>query len=568
MTDFSGLKLAQPILRAIAHEGYATPTPIQAKAIPHLREGRDLLGIAQTGTGKTAAFTLPLLHALHQDANRPARRHARALVLAPTRELAAQIADSVRTYGRFLRLRTTIVVGGVSARPQIKALNAGVDVLIATPGRLMDLLRDGHIKLSTTHNLVLDEADRMLDMGFIRDVRKIIAHLPQRRQTALFSATMSADIAKLVADILDHPKRVEIAGKSIAVERIDQFVHHLAASGKQALLSELLGAEDMSKVIVFTRTKRGADRVARRLDRDGIKADALHGNKSQNARRRALDGFRKGRARVLVATDIAARGLDVDNVSHVINYELPNEPESYVHRIGRSRMSATMSADIAKLVADILDHPKRVEIAGKSIAVERIDQFVHHLAASGKQALLSELLGAEDMSKVIVFTRTKRGADRVARRLDRDGIKADALHGNKSQNARRRALDGFRKGRARVLVATDIAARGLDVDNVSHVINYELPNEPESYVHRIGRTARGSADGTAISFCDHSERGQLRSIERLIKRPLTVVGEAPEELPRASKTKRSGARRPGAARNTRRRRSNTSFSPSSGSMNP
>lgn len=334
--SFAELGLSERLLRALEDANYQTPTPIQAKAIPLLLSGQDMLGIAQTGTGKTAAFTLPLLHNLEIDKRRPGQRRARALVLAPTRELALQIAQSIKTYGRRMRMHQTVVIGGVGKRPQIDGLRRGVDIVIATPGRLLDLINMGHADLSQTTHLILDEADTMLDMGFIRDVRKIIAKMPTDRQTLLFSATMPAAVAKLASEILNQPQRVEIAAKSVAVDRIDQRVHHLDAAAKRTRLTELLTTPDFERVLVFTRTKHGADKVVKHLERDGVSADAIHGNKSQGARKRALDNFRHGRSRVLVATDIASRGIDIDNVSHVINYELPNVPESYVHRIGRT----------------------------------------------------------------------------------------------------------------------------------------------------------------------------------------------------------------------------------------
>ncbi|MHA1524395.1 MAG: DEAD/DEAH box helicase [Alphaproteobacteria bacterium] len=333
---FADLGLSERLLRALKDANYHTPTPIQAQAIPLLLDGQDMLGIAQTGTGKTAAFTLPLLHNIQDDNIRPAQRRSRALILAPTRELALQISESIRTYGRHMRLRQTVVIGGVGKRPQIDGIRRGVDIIVATPGRLLDLINMGHVDMSQTEYLILDEADTMLDMGFIRDVRKIIGKMPQERQTLLFSATMPGAVATLAREILHQPKRVEIASKTVAVDRIDQRVHHLDTAAKRARLTELLAAPELERVLVFTRTKHGADKVVRHLASDGVKAEAIHGNKSQNARKRALENFRDGRARVLVATDIASRGIDIDNVSHVINYELPNVPESYIHRIGRT----------------------------------------------------------------------------------------------------------------------------------------------------------------------------------------------------------------------------------------
>ena len=337
MTDFSGLGLIEPLLRAVSAEGYESPTPIQAQSIPHLLEGRDLLGVAQTGTGKTASFVLPLLQDLASAEGRPGKGEVFALVLAPTRELAIQIHDSVRTYGRFLKLRSTAVFGGAPITKQIKMANSGLDILVATPGRLMDLLDRKVMRLDMVETFVLDEADRMLDLGFIHDVRKIAAMLPRDRQTVLFSATMPPAVAKLAATLLDEPVRVEVAPQATTAERIEQKVLFVQKDKKRDLLSRLLADDEgIQRVLIFTRTKHGADKVARWLGQDGVQVDAIHGNKAQNARQRALDGFRNGRLRALVATDIAARGIDVDGVTHVINFDLPNDPESYVHRIGRT----------------------------------------------------------------------------------------------------------------------------------------------------------------------------------------------------------------------------------------
>ena len=354
MTDFAGLKLAQPILRAVTDEGYTTPTPIQLKSIPALLDGSDLLGVAQTGTGKTAAFTLPLLHRLAQNGEKLKSRQPRALILAPTRELAAQINDSVRSYGQHMHLRSTVVFGGASIRPQIQALNRGVHILVATPGRLLDLMNQRHLQLNSIETFILDEADRMLDMGFIPDVKKITAALPNKRQTLLFSATMPKSIEGLAASLLDDPVRVEVAPAATTVEKVKQLVLFVAKDKKRSLLGELLKNKDISRVLVFTRTKHGADRVVRHLQQCGVKADAIHGNKAQNARQRALKSFRNGRIRALVATDIAARGIDVDGVTHVINFDLPNEPESYVHRIGR-----TARAGAGGIALSFCDHEER-----------------------------------------------------------------------------------------------------------------------------------------------------------------------------------------------------------------
>jgi ATP-dependent RNA helicase RhlE len=337
MTSFSDLRLAAPLEHAVRDAGYTTPTPIQAQAIPRLLEGRDLLGCARTGTGKTAAFALPILQRLAARPHDRARRHGvRALVLVPTRELAAQVADSFKTYGKGMHLSVAVIYGGVGQSPQVRALQHGVDILVATPGRLVDLMGQGHAKLGRVEVLVLDEADHMLDLGFIPDVRRIVAALPRQRQTMLFSATMPAPIAQLAEGLLTNPARVAVTPPATTVELVTQDVHFVANADKGALLARLLGVRDVERALVFTRTKRGADRVARRLAADGVPAEAIHGNKSQNARERTLRAFRDGRARVLVATDIAARGIDVDGISHVVNYELPHVPETYVHRIGRT----------------------------------------------------------------------------------------------------------------------------------------------------------------------------------------------------------------------------------------
>ncbi|MEI6984845.1 MAG: DEAD/DEAH box helicase [Rhodospirillaceae bacterium] len=334
--SFSNLGVAEPLLRALASEDYHTPTPIQAQAIPPQLANRDVVGIAQTGTGKTAAFALPILQRLSEQAGSAGPRGTRALILAPTRELAIQIAEAIKVYGKYLNLRTTVIFGGVGQDPQVKAMANGVDILVATPGRLLDLINQRHVRLDKASYLVLDEADRMLDMGFVRDVRKIISHLPRERQSLLFSATMPQDIARLATDMLRDPVRVEVTPQVITVDKIDQQVFFVDAGAKRALLSSLLDDQALERVIVFTRTKHGANRVTEHLENAGIAAEAIHGNKSQSARQRALENFRSGIARVLVATDIAARGIDVDDITHVINFELPNIPESYVHRVGRT----------------------------------------------------------------------------------------------------------------------------------------------------------------------------------------------------------------------------------------
>jgi ATP-dependent RNA helicase RhlE len=336
LSSFSDFGLAAPILQAVAAEGYATPTPIQSQAIPQVLIGRDLCGIAQTGTGKTAAFALPILQRLSGAPGRKSARACRALVLSPTRELASQIAESFRTYGRQLPLSTAVVFGGVPLGPQQRQLAPGVDILVATPGRLLDLIDRKSLALSNVQILVLDEADRMLDLGFIHALRRIVPLLPRQRQTLLFSATMPRTIASLAEEYLNNPVKVAVTPAATTVELVDQGVVFVSSDRKRELLATLLSDPALERVLVFTRTKHGADRVVRHLGGAGIEATAIHGNKSQPQRERALAGFRAGHARVLVATDIAARGIDVEGVSHVINFELPNVPEDYVHRIGRT----------------------------------------------------------------------------------------------------------------------------------------------------------------------------------------------------------------------------------------
>ncbi|MFW2389779.1 MAG: DEAD/DEAH box helicase [Polyangiales bacterium] len=364
--DFASLGLGEQLRRALRDVGYTEPTPIQSQAIPELLQGRDLLGIAQTGTGKTAAFALPLLQRLAEERKNARPKRPRALILAPTRELALQIHDEIERFGKYTKLRQASIFGGVSANPQIKALSQGLDVVVATPGRLLDLASQRKIDLSEVSVLVLDEADRLLDMGFIRDVKRIVAMTPRSRQSLLFSATMPKAVASLAQEILDQPVRVDVSPKRVTVDEIDQRIVMVGTSDKQRMLEHLLRDDEVSRAIVFTRTKHGANKVARKLGNAGINAEAIHGNKSQNARQRALRNFKSGDAWVLVATDIAARGIDVEAVSHVFNYELPHEPESYVHRIGRTgRAGATGAA------WSLVDPSER----GRLRAVERLIRF-------------------------------------------------------------------------------------------------------------------------------------------------------------------------------------------------
>ncbi|GAB3804193.1 DEAD/DEAH box helicase [Spirosoma humi] len=386
--QFSDLSLIDPILKALAEEGYTNPTPIQEKAIPILLSRRDLLGCAQTGTGKTAAFAIPILQLLSEDRSKSTGgpRRIKTLILTPTRELAIQIAESFTAYGRYLNLRSTVIFGGVSQHAQVNTLKAGVDVLIATPGRLLDLMNQGFISLRDVQFFVLDEADRMLDMGFIHDVKKVIAKLPERRQSLFFSATMPVDVAKLADTILHNPAKVEVTPVSSTADTIEQAMYFVGKDDKRKLLVHILDDKNIKSALVFARTKHGADKVVKDLLKAGIGAEAIHGNKSQNARQRALSNFKSRETRVLVATDIAARGIDVDELSHVINYELPNIPETYVHRIGRTGRAGhdgialsfcdaeetEFLRDIHKLIGKrvpvINDHPYALTISESTIS--------------------------------------------------------------------------------------------------------------------------------------------------------------------------------------------------------
>jgi ATP-dependent RNA helicase RhlE len=375
---FTTLGLAEPLLRALDRERFLQPTPIQATAIPHLLAGRDLLGIAQTGTGKTAAFALPMLQHLAANPAQPHRYATRALILAPTRELALQIEASLHRLGDRMSRRIVAILGGVSRFMQVQRMRAGADIVVGTPGRICDLMSTGELKLNEVTHFVLDEADRMLDLGFIRDIRRIVAALPVERQSALFSATMPAEVGKLAETLLRDPVRVDVVRSAPVELPIEQHVHFVAPAGKRALLDRLLTDPALSRVIVFTRTKRSADRVAETLERDGVRVSALHGNKSQPARQKALDQFRSGRARVLVATDIAARGIDVTGISHVINFDLPAQPEDYVHRIGRTARAG--ASGVAISFCDAAEH-------GTLRAIERLTGRVINIASGSPAAV-------------------------------------------------------------------------------------------------------------------------------------------------------------------------------------
>ena len=384
---FSDLNLIEPLQKAVLESGYTVATPIQEQAIPHLLEGRDLLGCAQTGTGKTAAFALPILQRLATAPSRLQAKHARVLVLTPTRELAIQIHDSFKTYGKYLKIRTAVVYGGVSQVPQVASISQGVDVLIATPGRLLDLIEQRLLSLRALEVFVLDEADRMLDMGFINDIRKIIAMLPQKRHNLFFSATMPPEIQKLSSVLLTDPVSVEVTPVSSTAELISQFVMFVDKDKKRDLLRFVLENKNLKRVIVFTRTKHGANKVAEVLEKNRVPSAAIHGNKSQGARQRALEEFRTGKIRVLVATDIAARGIDIDGITHVINFELPNVSESYVHRIGRTARAGAEGVAISFCDSEERAYLKDIEkLTQRSIPVVT-DQPFHSMAVANASVM-------------------------------------------------------------------------------------------------------------------------------------------------------------------------------------
>lgn len=381
---FDDLPLLAELKKAVADKGYVRPTPIQEKSIPSLLKGRDLLGCAQTGTGKTAAFALPILQRLHESAPSDGPRRIRALVLTPTRELAAQIGESFRTYGRHLDLRSTVIFGGVGKDGQRTAVKRGIDVLVATPGRLLDLMQEHVIRLDALEAFVLDEADRMLDMGFIHDVKKVIRALPKKRQSLFFSATMPKAVAGLADSLLQNPVRVEVVPQSTPAERIDQTVLFVEKQNKGALLYSILSNPAIERALVFSRTKYGSNRIAQKLVRQKVTADAIHGDRPQNARTRILEGFRSGKIKVLVATDLAARGIDIEGITHVINYDMPNEPENYVHRIGRTARAGKSGRAISFCSGDERDYLTAVEkVMGRKVPVNRNHDFHSEDAAAG-----------------------------------------------------------------------------------------------------------------------------------------------------------------------------------------
>jgi ATP-dependent RNA helicase RhlE len=447
LTEFSDLGLAAPILRALQSAGYDTPTPIQAQAIPIILAGRDILGIAQTGTGKTAAFALPILQRLAADLRPPQRRGCRVLVLSPTRELATQIADSFRAYGRNLNLTVAVILGGVSHHSQARRMERGVDVLVATPGRLNDHIGEGNVVLAGTEVLVLDEADRMLDLGFLPQIRRIVVRLTSKRQSLFFSATMPREIGKLADELLRDPARVAVAPVATVADRVTQRVIHVESANKLSLLVELLGAPEMLRALVFTRTKRRADRVARHLEEASIGVAAIHGGKNQSQRERALGAFRATKVRVLVATDIAARGIDIDQVTHVVNYELPDVPESYVHRIGRTARAGAAGIAISLCDAEERGQLRDIErLTGLSIPAEdrrqrtragQAERAPHHTcdaARRGNGGRIDAASGIPGKARHPAGFRPDRSSRPAARR---------GSHGNgQRQRGRPRGADG------------------------------------------------------------------------------------------------------------------------------
>lgn len=409
---FKELNIIEPILRALETEGYETPTPIQQQAIPIIIEGNDILGCAQTGTGKTAAFSIPILQKFYKTATNSRNRPIKALVLTPTRELAIQIDESFATYGKHLGLRHSVIFGGVGQKPQTDALKAGVDILTATPGRLLDLINQGYINLKTVEFFVLDEADRMLDMGFIHDIKRILPLLPKQRQTLFFSATMPKEIAALADSMLTNPRKVEVTPVSSTVEIIDQTVYHIEKASKIKLLTDLLLQSNMESVLVFSRTKHGADKIAKSLVKAGITSEAIHGNKSQNARQRALSNFKDRTTRVLIATDIAARGIDIDKLSHVFNYDLPEVPETYVHRIGRTGRAGSDGTAIAFCDPEELPLLKDIQkLIGKQIPVVRDHPYVSLDAIKAELAVGERIAEKEKSDKRQGYRGSKKNGD-------------------------------------------------------------------------------------------------------------------------------------------------------------
>ena len=435
LTSFQDFGLADPLQRALREEGYVTPTPIQAQTIPIALTGRDIVGIAQTGTGKTAAFALPILNRLLENRIKPQPKATRVLVLSPTRELSGQILESFKAYGRHIRLTSALAIGGVPMGRQVRSVLGGVEVMVATPGRLLDLVQSNALRLNQVEFLVLDEADRMLDMGFINDIRKIVAKLPQKRQTLLFSATMPKDIAELAEQMLRDPARVAVTPVSSTVERVTQRIIQVDHSAKAAFLAQLLKQESVDRALVFTRTKHGADKVVKGLSKAGIAANAIHGNKSQNHRERVLAAFRSGEIRTLVATDIAARGIDVDGISHVVNFDVPNVPETYVHRIGRTARAGADGVAISLVAgAEELGYLRDIERLIR-IALPREDRRtqIHREPGQRDQAVQQHRPGRPAPRPQTARSHEVVPKAKGPRRRHRNGGKSGALQANRTE---------------------------------------------------------------------------------------------------------------------------------------
>ena len=452
MKTFEDFNLNKALLQAVTSEGYTTPTPIQAQAIPLVMDGKDLLGIAQTGTGKTAAFALPILHRLAADRKPAPRRGCRVLVLSPTRELATQIAESFKAYGKNLGMTVAVVFGGVKYGPQIKQMAGGVDVLVATPGRLLDHMGERVIDVSTTEIFVLDEADQMLDLGFLKPIRQVAGRLPKVRQNLFFSATMPGEIGKLAAELLTNPSRVEVTPQATTVEKISQQVLFVETAKKRALLSELFADENWKRTLIFTRTKHGADKVAAYLEAGGVQAAAIHGNKSQSQRERALAAFKDGRVRALVATDIAARGIDVDGVTHVVNFDLPYVPEAYVHRIGRTARAGASGIAVSFVADDERNLLKAIE----KVTRQRIpswDRRNDKALALMDAAIMAANPGRKAATPERTDDRAGRGGGRNGRGQQRDRVHASDRsdrnpHGQRGHFSEPTLADRARAGRS------------------------------------------------------------------------------------------------------------------------
>ena len=473
MNSFSQLQLDPNLAKAVAEMGYESMTPIQAQAIPVVLSGQDVMGAAQTGTGKTAAFSLPLLQRMIKHENgstSPARHPVRALVLLPTRELADQVAQQVKMYAKYTQLRSAVVFGGMDMKPQTAELKRGVEVLVATPGRLLDHIEAKTAVLNQVEYVVLDEADRMLDIGFLPDLQRILSYLPKQRTTLLFSATFSPEIKRLAASYLQNPVTIEVARPNQTASTVTQLFFNVAEDDKRRALKQIVKERDISQAFVFVNSKLGCARLARALERDGLRTAALHGDKSQDERLKALEAFKKGEVDLLICTDVAARGLDIKDVPAVFN-----------------------------------------------------------VAEDDKRRALKQIVKERDISQAFVFVNSKLGCARLARALERDGLRTAALHGDKSQDERLKALEAFKKGEVDLLICTDVAARGLDIKDVPAVFNIDIPYNAEDYIHRIGRTGRAGAEGLAVSFASPSDQRLVTDIEKLTKQKIELLNMSFED---------------------------------------